>query len=132
MTVLKLKLLGLGVSGAAVAVAALLASRTTPPAGASAEAGALTLCSEGGYASYVVFPDRGGFSTFVIPNGQCHTTVLGGNGNEDVEVFDGDTNQVIASTIYNGSVGETIVTIPGPSFYAYNGASPDLWPSPAP
>jgi hypothetical protein len=30
-------------------------------------------------------------------------------------------SEYIGSTIYNGSVGETIVTIPGPSFYAYNG-----------
>ena len=115
------KFLGLGAGVAAVA--GLVVANTVPAVSASADAGALTLCSKGGYASYVVFPGgtRGGWSTFVIPNGQCYTTHAGGNANEDVDVYDADANQYIASTIYNGSVGETIVTIVGPSFYAYNG-----------
>jgi len=31
------------------------------------------------------------------------------------------SGQYIGSTVYNGQLGETIVTIAGPSFYAYNG-----------
>jgi hypothetical protein len=85
------------------------------------QAGDFELCSEGGYDSYAVFPDRGGFATFVVPNGWCYIFPYGGNSNEEVNVYEANNNQYIGSTIYNGSVGETIVTIPGPSFYAYNG-----------
>jgi hypothetical protein len=106
--------------GAGVTAMAALAGLATVPA-ASADTGALTLCSQGGYGSYAQWPDRGDFSTFVIPNGQCYTSNVGGNTNEDIDIYDACTNQLIGSTIYNGSVGETIVTIAGPSFYAYNG-----------
>ena len=74
-----------------------------------------------GYDSQVQFPDRGGWGTYIIPNGQCYTTNAGGNSNEGINVYDWSTSQNIGSTIYNGSSGETIVTIPGPSFYAFNG-----------
>jgi hypothetical protein len=85
------------------------------------QAGNFELCSEGGYYSYASFPDRGGASTYLVPNGWCYVFPYGGNSNEQVNVYDANNNQYIGSTIYNGSVGETIVTIPGPSFYAYNG-----------
>jgi hypothetical protein len=97
-----------------------LATAVVPAVSASASSGVLTLCSEGGYPSYAVFPGRGGLSTYVIPNGQCYSTYLGGTTNEEVDVY-ANNWQYIGSTIYNGSVGETIVTIAGPSFYAYNG-----------
>lgn len=108
-------------AGTGVAVAAGLAFAVIPAASASASSGVFTLCSEGGYSSYVVFPGRGGLSTFVIPAGECYGTALGGSTNEQVDVYDADGGQYIGSTIYNGSVGETLVTISGPSFYAYNG-----------
>jgi hypothetical protein len=107
--------------GAGVVTAASVAGLAIVPA-ASADAGALTLCSEGGYTSAVVFPDRGDYSTVGIPNGQCYTfDNWAGTTNEEADVYDRGTNQYIGSTIYNGSVGETIVTTAGPSFYAYNG-----------
>jgi hypothetical protein len=83
-------------------------------------AGYLVLCSEGGYASYISFPNRGGLFSEGVPNGYCAFFPWAGN-NEQVNVYDYDNKQYIGSTIYNGSVGETIVTIAGPSFYAYNG-----------
>jgi hypothetical protein len=85
------------------------------------QAGDFELCSEGGYDSQAVFPDRGGFATFIVPPGWCYVFPYGGTSNEQVDVYDSDNNQYIGSTIYNGLVGETVVTIPGPSFYAYNG-----------
>jgi hypothetical protein len=86
------------------------------------QAGDLVLCSEGGYGSYITLPDRSGFFTTTVPNGWCYTfAVPGGDTNEQVNVYDANNNQYIGSTIYNGSVGETIVTIAGPRFYTYNG-----------
>lgn len=87
----------------------------------TAQAGDFELCSEGGYDSYASFPDRGGLATYVVPNGSCYVTYLGGDTNEQVNIYEANNNHYIGSTIYNGSVGETIVTIAGPSFYAYNG-----------
>jgi hypothetical protein len=141
MTRLRWSARGCGFSAGAATVAGLLmafaasaaanASTITstvahPAAPASAEqaaafGGNLELCSFGEYASYASFPGRSGLSAFVIPNGTCYGTFLGGNTNEQVNVYDADNNQYIGSTIYNGSVGETIVTIAGPGFYAYNG-----------
>lgn len=77
--------------------------------------------SFGGYASYASFPGHGGLSTLVIPNGTCCDTFLDGYTNEQVSVYDADNNQYIGSTIYNGPVGETIVTVAGLNFCAYNG-----------
>jgi hypothetical protein len=108
-------------AGTGVAAAAGLAFAIVPAASASASSGVLTLCSEGGYWSNVEFPDRGGLSTYVIPPGECYGTPLGGSFNEQANVYDSNTGRLIGSTIYNGSVGETIVTIAGPSFYGYNG-----------
>lgn len=106
--------------------AVMASAATTSPAGTDVravadQAGDFALCSDGGYGSFAVFPDRGGWSTVVIPNGVCLRYAMGGNINEEVDVYDADNGQYIGSTIYNGLVGETIVTIPGPSFYAYNG-----------
>lgn len=109
------KFVALGAGATAVAgTAAAIASTASASADTS---GALTVCSSGGFGSSASFPNRGGWGTFVIPNGQCYTTQAGGNINEQINVYDADTGQLIASTIYNGSVGETIVTIAGPSFY---------------
>ncbi|CUU59364.1 hypothetical protein Ga0074812_12741 [Parafrankia irregularis] len=66
------------------------------------------------------FPGRGGLSTFIIPNGSCHSTSLGGNYNEQIDVYRWDGGEhYLGSTIYNGSVGLVVVTIGGPSYYAY-------------
>jgi hypothetical protein len=94
----------------AVVGSATVASASTP--------GLFTICSEGGYASNAVFPDRGGFSTFAIPDGSCRSMDMGGSQNEQVDVYkNGD--QYLGSTIYNGSVGLVVVTISGPTYYAY-------------
>ncbi|GAB2932134.1 hypothetical protein GCM10027280_19810 [Micromonospora polyrhachis] len=89
------------------------------PNAALAAAGQFTLCAHGGYSPTAVFPDRGGLSITPMV-GTCTTANLGGNTNERVDIYvDG---RKIGSTIYNGApVGTTVVTIPGPSFYTYNG-----------
>jgi len=112
------KLLAAGMAAAASLTAAAV---IVPATSASAATGVFTLCSDGGYGSVAQFPDRGYLETVVIDPGRCTSLVLGGDTNEQVNVIDADTDQLIGSTIYNGSVGETIVTIAGPSFYAYNG-----------
>jgi hypothetical protein len=105
--------------GAGATAVAGIAAAIALPASASADTvGYITVCSNGGFDSYVSFPDRSGWVTSVIPSGWCDTTQAGGNSNEQIDVYDSDTGQLIGSTIYNGSVGETIVTIAGPSFYA--------------
>ena len=106
-----------------VTAAAGLALAAAPIVDASASAqaaGQITVCSNGGYASYAAFPGRGGWATYVASPGSCVTLNAGGNVNERVDVYTG-WGQYIASTIYNGTFGETIVTVAGPSFYAYNG-----------
>jgi hypothetical protein len=83
-------------------------------------AGYFTLCSDGGYGSTVFFPDRGDWTTGIVPAGSCYTYDLGGSINEEVDVYmqtSPSGGVGIGSTIYNGAVGETIVTIAGPSFY---------------
>ncbi|SNQ50181.1 conserved exported hypothetical protein [Frankia canadensis] len=102
-----------------LAILGLLVALVLPATAASASTpGKLTLCSNGGFDSYAEFPGRGGFSTYIIPAGTCHTTNLGGSVIEQVNVHKGN-GAYIGSTIYNGSVGLVIVTISGPSFYAY-------------
>jgi hypothetical protein len=109
------KTLGLGVTAEAGLAAALLPAA----AAAAATPGKFTLCSQGPYSSYASFPARGGMQTQIIPQGACRTYDLGGSANEQVNVYKylSAGGQLIGSTIYNGSVGEKIVTIAGPSFY---------------
>ncbi|GAA4531710.1 hypothetical protein [Amycolatopsis samaneae] len=112
-TNLKRVALSSGTVGAAVAAAALLA---TPAASAApAASGALKLCSQGNYPSTVEFPARGGFSTFVINPGQCHTTTgLGDRDSyEDINVygFDGAGNRFGAgSGHFNPHRGGNVIT----------------------
>jgi hypothetical protein len=73
-----------------------------------------------GYASYVAFPSRGGLTTRIAGDGSCVSDYIGGSTNESVDVYV-SSGRYIGSTIFNGSAGETIVTTPGFSFYAYNG-----------
>jgi hypothetical protein len=111
-----------GVIGAATL--ALVGVVAGPAVSASASPEALTLCSVGGYASYVEIPfgfrrDRG---TVVVPDGSCEIVGYGG-GDQDlqVEVYDADTGQHIGTTFYNGSFGETIVTFEGPNMDSFPG-----------
>lgn len=63
-------------SAAAVAAMAMTATFTAAPASA-ATSGYLEVCSFGNYASYVQFPWRGGWSTYVVPRGTCLNTYIG-------------------------------------------------------
>jgi hypothetical protein len=95
-----------------------------PALSASASPGTITVCSEGGYGTWVDIPPvdhESGMFMDVVRDGSCNTWAFDSYGeNRQVEVYTEDW-QSLGSTIYNSSVGETIVTIPGPSFYAYNG-----------
>ncbi|MFD9738506.1 hypothetical protein [Umezawaea sp. NPDC059074] len=66
---------------AGAAVVATMATATvlgTAGSAAAAGSGQIQVCSNGNYASYVVFPNRGGFSTFVVNKGTCATyNILG-------------------------------------------------------
>jgi hypothetical protein len=111
--------------GAVGVVTLALAGVVAGPAlSASASPGTFTLCSQGGYDSWVDIPPvdfETGMATVIVPDGSCQTWPFdGGFENRKVDVYQAG-GQYIGSTIYNGSVGETIVTIAGPSFYAYNG-----------
>jgi len=114
-TTLKRAALSIGTVGAAATAAALLA---TPAASAAPTAsGALELCSQGNYSSVVEFPARGGFSTFVISPGQCHTTTgLGDRDSyEDINVYgiDGAGNRFGVkggNGHFNPSRGGTVIT----------------------
>jgi hypothetical protein len=115
---------GIGIAAAGLTLALLGPAASASAATASAvrpadTAGYFTLCSEGGYTSYAEWPGRGGLSTVLVDNGSCITAYLGGTQNEQVDVYEysNGASIYIASTIYNGLVGETIVTVAGPSFY---------------
>lgn len=62
----------------ATMVATVLLGTIVPASAASM--GELTLCSYGDYDSYVEFPSRG-YSSKIVPRGQC-STVYVGNGNK--------------------------------------------------
>jgi hypothetical protein len=79
------------------------------------EAGVLSLCSEGGYGSYLTFPKWGGVNSVIVPNGSCRNLSWPGSVDVDVDVYMAD-GQYIGSTIYNGSVGLNIFTHAGPTF----------------
>ncbi|MEU3649872.1 hypothetical protein AB0E59_41330 [Lentzea sp. NPDC034063] len=68
---------------AAVAAVATMATAgvlsTAAPASASTGPGWLTVCSYGNYASYVKFPERGGYSTYLVNKGDCRDFQVGGN-----------------------------------------------------
>jgi hypothetical protein len=109
--------LALAIPAASASAATASPAHTASWAGAQDSPGYLTVCDGGDYGINVSFPDRGGlgFAPFV---GQCGTVYLGGSQNEQVNVYT-STGAYVGSTIYNGSQGETIVGIAGPSFYAY-------------
>ncbi|MFE0019795.1 hypothetical protein [Amycolatopsis sp. NPDC059021] len=70
----------------ALASATALAAST--PASAATNGGKLEVCSEGNYASFVVFPDRPGYSTSPVDKGACRTFDVLGNSTsvESIEV----------------------------------------------
>jgi len=110
-------------AGLAVAASIGLAVSLTTAGAASAavrpadSAGNFELCSGGNYSSYASFPGRGGWSTNVVPVGYCYVYNIGGNVNETVNVYlYNGTSYYLGSTIYNGLLGETIVTT-ATSFY---------------
>ncbi|GLZ02341.1 hypothetical protein [Actinoplanes sp. NBRC 103695] len=104
------------VAGPAVAASAKPAS--TQGAGP----GRLILCNTAGLDGAVAeFPGRGGLSTTIVPNNLCNTFTLGGNTNEQVDFYVNNGTRYVASTIYNGSVGLTAQTIPGPNLVAFPG-----------
>ncbi|CAO5155186.1 Streptomyces killer toxin-like beta/gamma crystallin domain-containing protein [Frankia sp. AiPs1] len=104
-----------------LAVLGLVAAVAGPASTASASTpGKLTVCSQGGYDSHVVFPGRGGWSTYLIQPGTCYTSTISGTINEQIDVYQYDgRDHYLGSTIYNGSVGLVVVTTSGPSYYAY-------------
>lgn len=107
-------------SGVAVAAALGLAVSIGTAGAASAavrpadSAGIFTLCSDGGYGSYAVFP--GYIGTSVVYAGNCGNFTVSVYQNIQVDVYEAN-GTYIGSTIYNGLAGETIVTVAGPSFY---------------
>lgn len=111
------------VTGLTLALAGPATAASAAVARPADSAGLLTLCSNG-YTSFARIPDRGGWSTLLVNSGSCSEYDLGGSWNEEVDVYEfgggnGTTSAstYIGSTIYNGSVGLTIVTVPGPSFF---------------
>jgi hypothetical protein len=107
--------LAAAVVGLTLTVAPTASATTVRPADT---AGYFTLCSDGGYTSVVSWVDRGNRSV-LAPAGTCFTIYMGGTYNEQINVYDdvNGTFYYIGSTIYNGLVGETLVTVGGPSFY---------------
>jgi hypothetical protein len=108
-----------GLAAAALAGAAVVAGPAVTASAAPASAastGKFRLCSNGFYDSYAVFPGRGGFTTLPVLFGTCAVSSVPGIANEQVDLYEADRTY-IGSTIYNGSIGETVTTIPGPSFY---------------
>ncbi|MEV0083951.1 MULTISPECIES: hypothetical protein [Saccharopolyspora] len=102
----------------AVAAGAALTMGTFGTAQA-ATPGVFKLCSKGSYDSYATFPERGGFSTFVVRSGECQDFNYGGNGPERVDIVNANSDGVIGSVTYDGRAGLNIATVDGPSFYPF-------------
>ncbi|MEC3975227.1 hypothetical protein [Amycolatopsis sp. H20-H5] len=111
----RLAVRGLVVSGAVGAVVAFgsagVAQAATP--------GTLYLCSGGSYASVASFPERGGFSTYVVNAGTCQSFNYGGDHAERVDIEMVYPDRYIGSFTYDGRAGANIRTVDGPSFYPF-------------
>ncbi|SDM81239.1 hypothetical protein [Allokutzneria albata] len=96
---------------------ALVAALTLAPTGvAHADApGTVTVCSRGGYSSYVVFPDRGGAASPLAEPGKCVTTHFGRGSGEKVDVYAGGRRH-LGSFYYDSTFGAHVVTEPGYTF----------------
>ncbi|MFR9732018.1 hypothetical protein ACL03H_22565 [Saccharopolyspora sp. MS10] len=96
-------------ASAAVLAMPLTATAASAATTAAVSPGTLSLCSDGSYSTQVEFPDRGGFSTFVVPAGQCHdTTGLSSAGIEPITVVgltDGGQRFQVGKGSFNASKG---------------------------
>lgn len=106
------------VAAAVAAIASMVTTgvlSTAAPASAAVGAGWLNVCSYGNYASYVAFPERGGFETSIVPKGACRDFQVGGSeAVEPIEVrgiYNTSTNTfLVAKGSYRGSKGGIVRT----------------------
>jgi hypothetical protein len=96
---------------------AILTAVAGPATAAPAVApGSLTLCAHGGYDSRV---EAYGRFEEDVPDGQCMTFNDGTGGINIALKVSGAGGEYIGTTVYNDAAGLVVVTVPGPSFYAY-------------
>jgi hypothetical protein len=69
------------ISGIAIAGTAAAASAST------IGVGQVQICAQGNYAAYIVFPRRGGYTSTIVPQGQCWIKTMGGVKSEPIEVY---------------------------------------------
>ncbi|WP_033289450.1 hypothetical protein [Amycolatopsis jejuensis] len=100
-----------GAVGAAIALGSTgVAQAATPEV--------FQLCSGGNFGSFAEFPERNGYSTFIVNPGECHSFNYGGNHPERVDIKTADS-QYIGSLTYDGRNGVNVKTVNGPSFYIF-------------
>ncbi|GGU76713.1 hypothetical protein [Lentzea flava] len=95
----------------AVAVAAAAALIGAAPASA-ASAGMIDVCSYGNYATQVEFPNRGGFSTWIVSPGSCQSTWIGyGRVNEPINIYGFFPHKVwLRGATFCGAIGGFVGT----------------------
>ncbi|MFE2914700.1 hypothetical protein ACFXI0_23910 [Kitasatospora indigofera] len=96
---------GTAAVSAAVAATCLI---TAGPASA-ATSNQFTLCSDGWYSSYAVFPYRH-MSTKVVAPGTCTTLYFGGDGTEYVELYVAGSGLGIGGFSYERGAGTGVST----------------------
>ncbi|GAA2706952.1 hypothetical protein ACFY2R_30240 [Micromonospora olivasterospora] len=102
---------------AAAATVGTLASATP----AFASTGTTTVCSKGNYGSQLVFVNRGGFATFVMPPGKCTSVHFGKYRSERVDVYGYNGAKVFLGYAYindwKRSTFNTYGSIPGSPYF---------------
>lgn len=96
------------------AVGATLAMTTIGTAQAAAPE-TLTLCSEGSFASWAEFPERGGLATAEIASGECWDFEVRGDKAEQVLIYKSGDAEPIGATTYDPATGLGIATIDTPN-----------------
>lgn len=90
---------------------------TSSGSASAATPGNLTVCTGSDFFLRVEIPGRGmGIAPTMIPGQEhCVPTYLGGDSNEQVDVYGND--RYLGSFNYNGNQGADVHPLPGPSFY---------------
>jgi hypothetical protein len=104
---LKLAVAALGTAGALSG--AVIVGGTAAASASTIPGGHVQICAQGNYTAYIVFPYRGGFSSTLVPQGQCWWDYMGGNSWEPINVYGiwnthPDQSFYIGTEWYDGAV----------------------------
>jgi hypothetical protein len=105
----KLKLAAVALSTAGALSGAAIVGGTASASASTIPGGHVQICAQGNYTAYIVFPDRGGLSSTLVPQGHCWWDYMGGNSWEPINVYGvwnthPDQSFYIGTEWYDGAV----------------------------